>query len=87
MTLTMPSTLSSRTEARDSSLDIAGPSGIQLNRVSVSYRSTEVLKPLTLTIGPRRSAGADRPLRLGKTTVLRAIAGFVQPSAGRIAIR
>lgn len=86
MTLTMPSTLSSRAEARDSSQDIAGPSGIQLDRVSVSYRGTEVLKPLTLTIAPGEVLALIGPSGSGKTTVLRAIAGFVQPSAGRIAI-
>ena len=86
MTLTMPSTLSSRAEARDNSLDIAGPSGIQLDRVSVSYRGTEVLKPLTLTIAPGEVLALIGPSGSGKTTVLRAIAGFVQPSAGRIAI-
>ncbi|PJI68132.1 2-aminoethylphosphonate ABC transport system ATP-binding subunit PhnT [Serratia sp. TKO39] len=86
MTLTMPSTLSSHAEARDSSQDIAGPSGIQLDRVSVSYRGTEVLKPLTLTIAPGEVLALIGPSGSGKTTVLRAIAGFVQPSAGRIAI-
>ncbi|MGP3023982.1 ATP-binding cassette domain-containing protein [Serratia marcescens] len=84
--MTMPSTLSSRAEARDNSLDIAGPSGIQLDRVSVSYRGTEVLKPLTLTIAPGEVLALIGPSGSGKTTVLRAIAGFVQPSAGRIAI-
>lgn len=86
MTLTMPSLLASRAEARDNSRDIAGPSGIQLDRVSVSYRGTEVLKPLSLTIAPGEVLALIGPSGSGKTTVLRAIAGFVQPSAGRIAI-
>ena len=52
MTLTMPSLFPRR--GADNSRDIAGPSGIQLDRVSVSYRGTEVLKPLTLTIAPAK---------------------------------
>ena len=52
----------------------------------MSYRGTEVLKPLTLTIAPGEVLALIGPSGSGKTTVLRAIAGFVQPSAGRIAI-
>ncbi|MDP1304567.1 ATP-binding cassette domain-containing protein, partial [Klebsiella pneumoniae] len=46
-----------------------------------------VLKPLSLTIEPGEVLAQILPSGYGKTTVLRAIAGFVQPAGGRILIR
>lgn len=85
MTLLMPSNIP-RTAVRENDADVNKPTGIQLDRLSVSYRGTEVLKPLTLQITPGEVLALIGPSGSGKTTVLRAIAGFVKPAGGRITI-
>ncbi|WP_333771436.1 ABC transporter ATP-binding protein [Streptomyces sp. IBSBF 2435] len=63
-----------------------GASGIRFDRVSVSYGGTTVLDALDLTVEPGEVMALLGPSGSGKTTALRAVAGFVAPSAGRVLI-
>ena len=60
--------------------------GIGFDGVSVAYRGQVVLKELNLTVHPGEILAIIGPSGSGKTTALRAVAEFVQPSAGRIRI-
>ncbi|WP_433571435.1 ABC transporter ATP-binding protein [Streptomyces sp. CA-251247] len=65
-------------------------SGIRFENVSVAYgagsgRNT-VLDSFDLTVEPGEVMALLGPSGSGKTTALRAVAGFVQPSSGRILI-
>ncbi|WP_179404572.1 ABC transporter ATP-binding protein [Burkholderia guangdongensis] len=64
----------------------SGASGIGFEGVSVAYGSQTILESLTLTVKPGEIVALIGPSGSGKTTALRAVAGFVQPSAGRIII-
>ncbi|MFJ2954167.1 ABC transporter ATP-binding protein [Streptomyces sp. NPDC087270] len=65
----------------------AGPaSGIRFDHVSVTYGATTVLDALDLTVEPGEVMALLGPSGSGKTTALRAVAGFVHPSAGRVLI-
>lgn len=61
-------------------------SGIRFEAVSVVYDETRVLASLDLEVEPGRIVALVGPSGSGKTTALRALAGFVKPSAGRIFI-
>ncbi|MCA1222061.1 ABC transporter ATP-binding protein [Streptomyces sp. 8L] len=61
-------------------------SGIRFDRVSVAYGGTTVLDSLDLTVEPGEVMALLGPSGSGKTTALRAVAGFVQPVAGRVFI-
>ncbi|MEX3948397.1 ABC transporter ATP-binding protein [Paraburkholderia sp. EG287B] len=63
-----------------------GASGIGFENVSVTYGGQTILDSLTLTVKPGEIVALIGPSGSGKTTALRAVAGFVQPSAGRIVI-
>ncbi|NLP63431.1 ABC transporter ATP-binding protein [Paraburkholderia sacchari] len=63
-----------------------GASGIGFENVSVAYGGQTILDSLTLTVKPGEIVALIGPSGSGKTTALRAVAGFVQPSAGRIVI-
>ena len=63
-----------------------GGSGIGFEGVNVAYRGTHVLKDLTLTVPPGEIVAIIGPSGSGKTTALRAVAGFVRPTAGRVRI-
>ncbi len=65
---------------------VTGAAGIGFENVSVAYGSQRVLDSLTLTVKPGEIVALIGPSGSGKTTALRAVAGFVQPSAGRIII-
>ncbi|MFH0179836.1 ABC transporter ATP-binding protein [Streptomyces cacaoi] len=60
--------------------------GIRFDRVSVAYGGTTVLDSLDLTVEPGEVMALLGPSGSGKTTALRAVAGFVRPSAGRVFI-
>jgi 2-aminoethylphosphonate transport system ATP-binding protein len=64
----------------------AGAAGIGFENVSVAYGSQLVLDSLTLTVKPGEIVALIGPSGSGKTTALRAVAGFVKPTAGRIII-
>lgn len=64
----------------------AGASRIRFDGVSVIYGETTVLDRLDLTVNPGEIVALIGPSGSGKTTALRAVAGFVRPSAGRIHI-
>ncbi|APR96786.1 phosphonate ABC transporter ATP-binding protein [Pandoraea thiooxydans] len=60
--------------------------GIGFENVSVAYGGQVVLDSLSLAIKPGEIVALIGPSGSGKTTALRAVAGFVRPSAGRITI-
>lgn len=60
--------------------------GIGFEGVSVAYGSQTILESLTLTVKPGEIVALIGSSGSGKTTALRAVAGFVQPTAGRIII-
>ena len=59
---------------------------IRFEDVSVSYGPLTVLADFTLTVEPGEIVALLGPSGSGKTTALRAVAGFVQPSRGRVFI-
>ncbi|MDG4860321.1 ABC transporter ATP-binding protein [Streptomyces sp. T-3] len=61
-------------------------SGIRFDGVSVAYGKNVVLDSLDLTVEPGEVMALLGPSGSGKTTALRAVAGFVQPVAGRVFI-
>ncbi len=61
-------------------------SGVTFDKVSVAYRGTVVLKPLTIAVAAGEILAMIGPSGSGKTTALRAVAGFVRPASGRIFI-
>jgi 2-aminoethylphosphonate transport system ATP-binding protein len=63
-----------------------GARGIGFENVSVAYGGQTILDSLTLAVKPGEIVALIGPSGSGKTTALRAVAGFVQPSAGRIMI-
>ncbi|MET9363192.1 ABC transporter ATP-binding protein [Streptomyces sp. NPDC006632] len=60
--------------------------GIRFDGVTVAYHGTVVLDALDLTVEPGEVMALLGPSGSGKTTALRAVAGFVQPAAGRVFI-
>ncbi|MEU1375517.1 ABC transporter ATP-binding protein [Streptomyces triculaminicus] len=60
--------------------------GIRFDGVSVAYGGNIVLDALDLTVEPGEVMALLGPSGSGKTTALRAVAGFVQPVAGRVFI-
>ncbi|MDX3383323.1 ABC transporter ATP-binding protein [Streptomyces niveiscabiei] len=57
---------------------------IRFDSVSVAYDGNTVLDALDLTVAPGEVMALLGPSGSGKTTALRAVAGFVRPSAGRV---
>ncbi|MFI9202577.1 ABC transporter ATP-binding protein [Streptomyces sp. NPDC053048] len=60
--------------------------GIRFDGVTVAYGRNVVLDSLDLTVEPGEVMALLGPSGSGKTTALRAVAGFVQPVAGRVLI-
>ncbi|RMR61154.1 taurine ABC transporter ATP-binding subunit [Pseudomonas cichorii] len=61
---------------------------LQLERISAQYpgAAEPVLADINLSLGPQQLLVALGPSGSGKTSLLNLIAGFVQPSAGRITL-
>lgn len=59
---------------------------VGVESLRAAYGRTEVLRGVDLTLEPGRSVALLGPSGCGKTTLLRAIAGFVAPSAGCVRI-
>ncbi len=67
--------------------DVAQPGeGITFEGVTVAYRGHVVLKNFSLDVRMGEIMALIGPSGSGKTTALRAVAGFVQPTLGRIRI-
>ncbi|RYF42579.1 MAG: ABC transporter ATP-binding protein, partial [Comamonadaceae bacterium] len=70
-----------------STTQATAPTGaIQIDGISKSYGSTEVLASVALSIEAGSFVSLLGPSGCGKTTLLRLIAGFIEPSGGRIRI-
>ena len=61
-------------------------SGITFEGISVAYGKVVVLEGLSLSIEPGEIMALIGPSGSAKTTALRAVAGFVRPTSGRIRI-
>jgi 2-aminoethylphosphonate transport system ATP-binding protein len=61
-------------------------SGIGFHGVTVAYKGAVALSALDLHVRPGEIMAIIGPSGCGKTTALRAVAGFVRPTAGRIRI-
>lgn len=64
----------------------AQASGIGFDGVTVAYKGQVALANLNLQVHPGEIMAIIGPSGCGKTTALRAVAGFVKPTAGRIRI-
>lgn len=62
------------------------PSEITLDRVGLTFGDHVVSRDISLTISPGEVLSIVGPSGCGKTTLLRAIAGLVQPAEGSITI-
>ncbi len=71
---------------RPTKTSAASAKRIAFENVSVAYNGLTVLDSLNLTVNPGEIVALIGPSGSGKTTALRAVAGFVRPSAGRIMI-
>jgi len=72
-----PPVAAPRTEAPD----------VELTGISKRFGATEVLRGIDLTVGRGELVCLLGPSGCGKTTLLRILAGLVQPDAGRVRIR
>ncbi|WP_442817427.1 ATP-binding cassette domain-containing protein [Streptomyces sp. NBC_01216] len=61
-------------------------SGIRFDAVTVAYGRNTVLDAFDLSVEPGEVMALLGPFGSGKTTALRAVAGFVQPLSGRVFI-
>ncbi len=59
---------------------------VQLNRITKSFGSVEALRDINLEIGDGEIVTLLGPSGCGKTTLMRIVAGFEQPSTGKILI-
>ena len=59
---------------------------IQLDRVSKSYNGLLVINRLSLTVNAGEVIGLVGPSGVGKTTLLRLVAGLTQPDAGTVSV-
>jgi ABC-type Fe3+/spermidine/putrescine transport system ATPase subunit len=57
---------------------------LDIERLDVAYGRTAVLRDVSLAVGAGEFVALLGPSGCGKTTLLRSIAGFVQPTGGRV---
>ena len=65
---------------------VAAPAFLEVDRATVRYGNVWVLEDLSLSVAKGEFVALLGSSGCGKTTLLRTIAGFMQPAAGRIAV-
>ena len=65
---------------------VAAPAFLDVDRATVRYGNVHVLDDLSLSVGKGEFVALLGSSGCGKTTLLRTIAGFMQPVSGRIAV-
>ncbi|GAB21697.1 MAG TPA: ABC transporter ATP-binding protein [Gordonia polyisoprenivorans] len=82
------SALAGRATETDATTAVKAPDSIVFNRVSVTYgrgkKSTDALRDFTLRARRGETIALLGPSGSGKSTALKALAGFVRPSAGQV---
>jgi zinc/manganese transport system ATP-binding protein len=66
--------------------DLAAPSILQVERVSVALSGRQILDEVSFSIGPGEFTGLIGPNGAGKTTLLRVILGLQRPSDGQVSL-
>jgi len=57
---------------------------VRLDRVTVAYRGRPALRDVTLEVAPGERLALIGPNGAGKSTLLKAVAGLLEPAAGRV---
>src|ERR1700712_5523506 len=65
---------------------MSDPDYLSLDRLTLAYGNTVAVKDLDLTIGRGEVVALLGPSGCGKTTTMRAIAGLLTPTSGRISL-
>jgi len=72
--------------AKECELVATSPPSIELSGVSKRYQGRDVVTNVTLSVAAGEVVGLIGPNGCGKTTVLRMVAGLVQPSGGTVTV-
>jgi ATPase subunit of ABC transporter with duplicated ATPase domains len=65
---------------------VSSPTTVVATRVSKSRGAAEILTEVDLTIGPEQRVGVVGPNGVGKTTLLRVLAGLESPDSGSVVV-
>ncbi|GAA1187026.1 ABC transporter ATP-binding protein [Nesterenkonia xinjiangensis] len=73
--------------AASSPLDVATPAGLEVTGVAVSFGGERVLHDIALQVSAGTTTAIVGPSGSGKTSLLRVIAGFLDPGSGAVMLR